>query len=341
MARTSDTAERTLTAAWALLAEGVYPSAQAIREQIRQGSMTTINQALKHDFWPAVARRLQRPEVPTPVLDGAQALWQTALEAADEALARYRHEVDERLAAAEAERQAALDQQQALQQTLAAREADLAQQRERNSDLGQRLEAERERAQALQQQVTETTQALNTAELTARQTEERLSAALATEKRRHDDTEQRLTRLYDDQKTARERLEQQLRRQVAAGEKAVAVLHKEIQALQRANADAVDNAAVLTAAVADKDAQWQAESVRAAQHDAERARLAQTLAQREADLAEHARVQEALCEARDAARVAQAAAEREAQVLTQQLQALTATLSPHPDGTAPASPPTP
>ena len=58
MARTSDTAERTVAAAWQLLAEGQYPSSQAVREQIGQGSMTTINQALKTDFWPAVAQRI-------------------------------------------------------------------------------------------------------------------------------------------------------------------------------------------------------------------------------------------------------------------------------------------
>ncbi|WP_432473756.1 DNA-binding protein [Amphritea sp. HPY] len=65
-----------------LLSEGQRPTQQNIRNQLGSGSLTTINKAL-NDWWQSLGERLcsqhQRPEIPEPVFDSANALWQQAL----------------------------------------------------------------------------------------------------------------------------------------------------------------------------------------------------------------------------------------------------------------------
>ena len=207
MGRTSDTAERTLETAWQLLSQGHYPSTQAVRERIQQGSMTTINQTLQQQFWPAVAERIQMPEIPPPLAQLTQALWQQALESADECLAEHRHSINNQLAIVSNERDAALAEIKNLHQQNAVVGDRFAKLHIALSEVTSELEQYRLQTQQLQHQLALAQQSLAQAERAGAIAHEQYKEQLALERIRAADDEKRLTQLYDDQKTARERLE--------------------------------------------------------------------------------------------------------------------------------------
>ncbi|WP_432695180.1 DNA-binding protein [Marinobacterium sp. YM272] len=82
MAQAGSTREKVFTAADTLLEQGIRPTQQAVREQIGSGSLTTINKAL-NDWWKGLGERItrqqQHPELPEPVLNIANQLWDRAL----------------------------------------------------------------------------------------------------------------------------------------------------------------------------------------------------------------------------------------------------------------------
>lgn len=82
MTQIGSTREKVFTAADALLEQGIRPTQQAVREQIGSGSLTTINKAL-NDWWKSLGERItrqqQHPELPEPVLNIANQLWDRAL----------------------------------------------------------------------------------------------------------------------------------------------------------------------------------------------------------------------------------------------------------------------
>lgn len=153
MPRKSDTADRVLEVADRLLEQGIRPTQQNVREQLGTGSISTINRAL-NEWWQQLGVRLregrERPDLPEPVVETANKLWQQALGYADhvyaerkaELDARYR-EVKEQARLAEegavtelreiqqqnvrllAEREQAADEKQRLQQQMLALESDL------------------------------------------------------------------------------------------------------------------------------------------------------------------------------------------------------------------------
>ena len=323
MARTSDTAEKTVETAWALLAEGVYPSTQAIRERIRQGSMTTINQTLKTEFWPAVARRLQHPTVPEPLAELTQQLWQQALAAADDALGAYRQAIDLRLETAEAERQAALDQQRLLQQDLNTRIKQLQQRQIDIEALQNQLAAERQTHEQTRVALVEKTEAWKTATAVLEQTTERLTAELKQEQRRSDDTEQQLTRLYEDQKSARLQLEKQLKQSQAQQHKTEAKYQQQLQTLRDQAEQAQRRAAAHQTDLAEKTAQLEA----LRETDTLRQN---TLQKVEATLADQQTRLDRENAQRIEAELKRAEAEREVEVLTRQLDALAEKLAQRP-----------
>jgi len=140
MPRKSDTADRVLEVADRLLEQGIRPTQQNVREQIGSGSISTINRAL-NEWWQQLGVRLrenrERPDLPEPVLEGANRLWQQALGYADHVYKERKTELDERYKAIQAEAQAA--------KSYASDELDLL--REQNT----RLLAERELAVNAQQ----------------------------------------------------------------------------------------------------------------------------------------------------------------------------------------------
>lgn len=82
-----------------LLAEGKRPTQQSIRNALGSGSLTTINKAL-NDWWQTLGERLfserQRPDIPEPVFDCANTLWQQALAYADNQLIEQRQSLEQR-----------------------------------------------------------------------------------------------------------------------------------------------------------------------------------------------------------------------------------------------------
>lgn len=91
MPQASSTREKVFKAADSLLEQGVRPTQQSIRAQIGSGSLTTINKAL-NDWWQTLGERItrknQHPDLPEPVLNIANQLW-------DRALAYAEHQFEE------------------------------------------------------------------------------------------------------------------------------------------------------------------------------------------------------------------------------------------------------
>ena len=153
MPRKSDTADRVLEVADRLLEQGIRPTQQNVREQLGTGSISTINRAL-NEWWQQLGGRLregrERPDLPEPVIESANKLWQQALGYADHVYAERKAELDARYrdikqqarlaeegAIAElreiqqqnlrllAEREQAADEKQKLQQQMLGLESDL------------------------------------------------------------------------------------------------------------------------------------------------------------------------------------------------------------------------
>lgn len=81
-----------------LLAEGRKPTQQMVRNELGSGSLTTINKAL-NDWWQGLGKRLleqnARPEIPEPVFNSANTLWQQALAYAEHQLSDQRQQLEQ------------------------------------------------------------------------------------------------------------------------------------------------------------------------------------------------------------------------------------------------------
>lgn len=99
MPKKSDTHSRVIEVADQLLAEGVRPTQQNVRERIGSGSLTTINRAL-NDWWHTLAQRISRrnehPELPEPVLILANQTWDRALAYAEHRFAAQRQLLEQK-----------------------------------------------------------------------------------------------------------------------------------------------------------------------------------------------------------------------------------------------------
>lgn len=189
-----------------LLADGIRPTVANVRARIGRGSATTINAALG-DWWQQLAGRLakagDRPDVPAPLLELAERLWDAALVQAHDALKTHREEADQRVArAAEIEAAALLARDQAHQKF-----SDLQQQHQQlgeiRLDLERRLTAEAEKRQHAEARVL-VVQAEAVAQAEALRARIReLEELLRREQARFDSMERRLSLQVDEQKTAR------------------------------------------------------------------------------------------------------------------------------------------
>ncbi|KEA61868.1 KfrA protein [Marinobacterium lacunae] len=99
MTQPSSTRARVFEAADLLLEQGIRPTQQAVREQIGSGSLTTINKAL-NDWWRTLGERItrqqQHPELPEPVLNIANQLWDRALAYAENRFEEQRQQLEHR-----------------------------------------------------------------------------------------------------------------------------------------------------------------------------------------------------------------------------------------------------
>ncbi|MDO6564625.1 DNA-binding protein [Amphritea sp. 1_MG-2023] len=103
------TYERVFEIADSLLAQGRRPTQQLVRNELGAGSLTTINKAL-NDWWQGLGERLlqqnARPEIPEPVFNSANVLWQQALTYAEHQLSEQRKQLERHYQALKAELEA-------------------------------------------------------------------------------------------------------------------------------------------------------------------------------------------------------------------------------------------
>ncbi|PPC79388.1 hypothetical protein C4K68_00280 [Pokkaliibacter plantistimulans] len=79
--REPSTYERVLEVADELLAKGIKPTQQTVREHLGKGSLTTINKAL-NDWWQLLGNKVAEPaipDLPEPLIKSVRQLWQDAL----------------------------------------------------------------------------------------------------------------------------------------------------------------------------------------------------------------------------------------------------------------------
>ncbi|RDE24693.1 hypothetical protein DV711_03630 [Motiliproteus coralliicola] len=114
----SDTYSLVFEAADALLAEGVRPTQQGVRDRLGKGSLSTINKAL-NDWWQMLGQRLQQgrqyPDLPEPLAESMSQWWQQAV---DSARKDFELEQDRQQRALKALKQQQSDQRQLLQDQL-------------------------------------------------------------------------------------------------------------------------------------------------------------------------------------------------------------------------------
>ncbi|XKE47395.1 DNA-binding protein [Halomonas organivorans] len=210
-----------------LMARGEAPSVQKIRETLGTGSFTTISEHLRE--WRK--RREENRDVPPPrgmpaaLQELAESLWQQAQESANEALAHYRREADDKVAdareaTAEAERQAedAQQRESALsahlartEERLTERTAEFARLQADHDALESREARQREARQRLETRLDELQGELERQAQAHRQALADQEAAhqqrLAQEEQRHETAEARLMSLLDEARQERQAAE--------------------------------------------------------------------------------------------------------------------------------------
>lgn len=149
----SSTREKVYQVADELLAQGIRPTQQNVRDQLGSGSLTTINSAL-NGWWQSLSERLTRrnshPELPDAVLGAANKLWDEALANAE---FRYQQRLNEASDAVAAQRQADADEIKQLKQQLSV-------QQNQHHELMQRYDQAIEEGAQYQRQLLQTETAL-------------------------------------------------------------------------------------------------------------------------------------------------------------------------------------
>ncbi|WP_421863039.1 DNA-binding protein [Motiliproteus sp.] len=144
----SDTYSLVFEAADALLAEGVRPTQQGVRERLGKGSLSTINKAL-NDWWQMLGQRLQQgrhyPDLPEPLADAMEQWWRQAVESARK---EFELQQDRQQRATKALNQQQSEQRQQLQDQLSQALDKLAAEVSNSGELQQQL---RERDKELHQ----------------------------------------------------------------------------------------------------------------------------------------------------------------------------------------------
>ena len=141
-----------------LLAEGIRPTVASVRQRTGRGSAGTINTAL-HEWWQELAQRLaaiaNRPELPTPLIEAADQLWEAALLQAHEALTQYRREADAKVEDAKAAVETATQEQQQAEALKTAVQQQVTELEQIRLDLERRLTAESTRREQAESRIRE------------------------------------------------------------------------------------------------------------------------------------------------------------------------------------------
>lgn len=222
-----------------LLADGIRPTVASVRQRTGRGSASTINAAL-HEWWQELAQRLaaitNRPDLPAPLLEAADRLWEAALLQAHEALAHYRQEADAKVEDAKVALETATQVQQLAEVLKAAAKQQVAELEQIRLDLERRLTVESTRREQAESRIREiqAEAAQRIQETLQRATQ--LEKLLAWEQERYAAMERRLVAAADEQKLAREQAEQTLKEHTAAWRKQENQLHQQLQHLREQQA---------------------------------------------------------------------------------------------------------
>ena len=222
-----------------LLSEGIRPTVASVRQRTGRGSAGTINAALK-DWWQELAQRLatiaNRPELPAPLLEAADRLWEAALLQAHEALAHYRREADTKIEAAQAIAATAVGTQQTAETHAAAAEEQVAGLEQIRLDLEKRLAAEHTRREQAESRNREIQAEASRRVQEAHQRAAQLEKLLTLEQERYANMERRLVAAADEQKMAREQAERTLKEHTTAWRMQETQLHQQLQHLREQQA---------------------------------------------------------------------------------------------------------
>lgn len=149
----SDTYQQVFEAADRLLAEGVRPTQQAIRDQLGKGSLTTINKALG-DWWRSLGERLSAgrryPELPESLSSAMEQWWQQAL---DQSRSEFELQHDRLVRDKRALKQQHRDQLDELQAQLSRSLEKQTEQVDKQQQLNQQLEQMRQEQLELERRV--------------------------------------------------------------------------------------------------------------------------------------------------------------------------------------------
>jgi chromosome segregation ATPase len=319
--------------ALALLAEGIKPSVQKIQEATGTTASTkTLNDALSA-FWREAGRRLNRPELPAELTEPIMALWQHALDRAEQALAADRAAAATAVARAQVACEAAEERSEALDRELSQTRQALADERTAKADLEQALRAESAARTSAEVRLEQARTHVVQREQALAEAHAQGEAALAHEKARADEQQQRLIAQLEEQRALRvqaEKREQALVKQQQA-------LAEERERLREALARQTAQLATREAALAEVSAARErlAQEVatlrqRLAEFEADQAAAAHRLDEQQVELADQqAKLADSERRAHAAA-IACAQAEREAEVLARQLDALAEKLAQRP-----------
>lgn len=217
-----------------LLAEGIRPTVANVRSRTGRGSASTINAALK-DWWQELSRRQaaqrNRPELPAPVLEAADRLWEAALLQAHEALSAYRLEAQRKVEEAQAVASAATEAQHVAEARVSTAERQLAMLEQVRLDLERRLAAERARREQTESRIQEIQAEAGQRLQEAQQRAVQLERMLGLEQERYTSLERRLVAAVDEEKLARQQAEHTVKDQAATWRAEEGELHRQLQTL--------------------------------------------------------------------------------------------------------------
>ncbi len=112
----SDTYSRVFEVADSLLAEGIRPTQQNVRERLGKGSLSTIHKALG-EWWQTLGQRLHQgrhyPDLPEPLSEAMISWWQTAVDRSRREFEGQQDQAQRQLKALRASHREELEQHQA------------------------------------------------------------------------------------------------------------------------------------------------------------------------------------------------------------------------------------
>jgi chromosome segregation ATPase len=214
-----------------LLAEGERPTVASVRARIGRGSASTINSAL-NDWWAGLSMRIaaarSRPDVPEPLLQATNQLWEAALVEASNALAGYRQEADAKVSAANDATTKAIVAQQEAEKSAERLAHEFKSLEATRIELERRLTTEIERRQAADDRADDIRKDAEQRLAESRERVRHLEELIRRDQDRFDSMEKRLSLQLEEHKTARSNAENKHKAAAASWREQKAGLNDEV-----------------------------------------------------------------------------------------------------------------